>query len=324
MGRSLRPGIYAPLPCFFDENEELDLTSYKKHVQFVAKGGVLPVVSGSMGEAIHLSREERISLIKTARAALDEAGLPDMPIMAGAGAPSTRETIQLARDAAEAGADHVIVVPCGYYNGLLTQDNFKALKQYFVDVAAGSPIPVLLYNFPAVAGGIDMTSDVIEDIARAAPNTCGIKLTCGAVGKLTRVASLTNSASFQHKYPRKDEFSPFLVIDGFIDFLLPSIAAGAAGSITGLGNFAPRVCIKFWEESRASATTSVTDDLRGLQEIVARADWAASKANIPGMKFLLGELFGYGRLPRRPVLPTSEERGRSLTNHPDIVAILDL
>jgi hypothetical protein len=35
----------------------------------------------------------------------------------------------------------------------------------------------MLYNFPGVTGGIDMTSDLVEDIAKSAPNTCGIKLT---------------------------------------------------------------------------------------------------------------------------------------------------
>ena len=35
----------------------------------------------------------------------------------------------------------------------------------------------MLYNFPGVTGGIDMNSDLVEDIAKSAPNTCGIKLT---------------------------------------------------------------------------------------------------------------------------------------------------
>ncbi|EEB88693.1 hypothetical protein MPER_13325, partial [Moniliophthora perniciosa FA553] len=72
-----------------------------------------------------------------------------------------------------------------------------------MDVAAGSPVPVLMYNFPAVTGGIDMDSDLICDIAKSAPNDCGIKLTCGAVGKLTRVTALSTSSSFTGQYPRK-------------------------------------------------------------------------------------------------------------------------
>lgn len=53
---------------------------------------------GSMGEAVHLSHEERASLIKTARKALDAAGQVDVPILAGIGAASTRESITLANE----------------------------------------------------------------------------------------------------------------------------------------------------------------------------------------------------------------------------------
>ena len=70
-----------------------------------------------------------------------------MPILAGAGQASTRETIKLAKEAASAGADHVIVVPGGYYAGALRSDP-SALKQFFVDVAAESPLPVCVLRVP--------------------------------------------------------------------------------------------------------------------------------------------------------------------------------
>lgn len=96
-----------------------------------------------------------------------------------------------------------------------------------------------MYNLPAVTGGIDMDSDLVIDIAKSAPNICGIKLTCGSVGKLTRITTAVNTPSFQEQYPRKLISAPLLVIDGFIDFLLPSMSAGSSGAITGLANFAP-------------------------------------------------------------------------------------
>lgn len=96
-----------------------------------------------MGEAIHLSHAERTTLIKTARRALDEAGYTDVPIIAGTGAGSTRETIELSHEAAEAGADYAIVIASGYFAGAL---NPKALKAFFTEVAEKSPIPVIIYN----------------------------------------------------------------------------------------------------------------------------------------------------------------------------------
>lgn len=96
-----------------------------------------------MGEAIHLSHAERKTLIQTARRTLDDAGHTDVPIIAGAGAGSTRETVELCHEAAEAGADYVIVIASGYFAGALHP---KALKAFFTEVAAKSPLPVIIYN----------------------------------------------------------------------------------------------------------------------------------------------------------------------------------
>lgn len=60
------------------------------------------------------------------------------------GANSTRETTQLAHDAAAAGADFVLVVLPGYYAGVL-KANPTAMRKFFVDVAAASPVPVCVF-----------------------------------------------------------------------------------------------------------------------------------------------------------------------------------
>lgn len=97
------------------------------------------------------SHSERSELIKTARSALDDIKLTDVPIVAGIGAPSTRESIELAKEAAAAGCDFAMVIPPGYYAGALVS-NPDALKQFFVDIAAASPIPVLVSPSSSCAG----------------------------------------------------------------------------------------------------------------------------------------------------------------------------
>ncbi|KAG7095586.1 hypothetical protein E1B28_006317 [Marasmius oreades] len=324
MPKPLTPGIFVPLPCFFDDNEELDIKTFKKHVIYTAQAGIKPVVSGSMGEAVHLTHDERANLVRATREALDSVGLLDLPIIAGAGASSTRETIAFAKEAAEAGADQVIVIPPGYYVGSLKEDSHAAVKQYFIDVAAASPVPVLMYNFPGVTGGIDMDSDLINEVAKSAPNICGIKLTCGAVGKLTRVTALTNSSSFATEYPRKDSSAPFIVLDGFVDILYPSFAGGAGGSITGVANFAPRVCMRLWELCNADPSKEAIKETQELQGLVSRADWDAANTGVSGTKYLLSKLFRYNARPRRPLLPTSETKGSQLWQQSSIVEILAL
>ncbi|KAJ5546798.1 hypothetical protein N7494_004383 [Penicillium frequentans] len=139
--RPLPMGIYTPLPCFFDDNEDIELFQLLTRSKVIAKAGTIPVVSGSMGEAIHLNREEKKTIIRLARVALDEMSLHGIPIVAGAGGASTRESIQLCKDAAEAGADYVMVIPPGYYAGALLADT-TAIKKFFVDIAEASPLPV--------------------------------------------------------------------------------------------------------------------------------------------------------------------------------------
>ena len=148
-----------------------------------------------MGEASHLSHAERKALIQTARRTLDDAGFTHIPIIAGTGAGSTRETLDLSHEAAAAGADYVIVITSGYFAGALTR---KALKAHFVRVANESPLPVIIYNCarsflsdrrsgiliainicadPGASSGIDLDSDLITELAEECPNTCGVKLT---------------------------------------------------------------------------------------------------------------------------------------------------
>lgn len=111
----------------------------------VAKADVGILVCGTMGEAHHLSPEERVAVIKATREALDGAGFPSLPIIAGTGVGSTRETIARTKEAADAGADYAIVIPSGYFAATLGPDR-KALKRFFKDVSEASAIPIIVYN----------------------------------------------------------------------------------------------------------------------------------------------------------------------------------
>ncbi|KIJ41198.1 hypothetical protein M422DRAFT_209315 [Sphaerobolus stellatus SS14] len=321
--RPLTPGVYAPIPAFFDaQTDELDIPTFETHVLRVARAGVGLVISGSMGEAHHLSHDERKLLIRTARHALDtaEPSLSHVPIIAGTGGGSTRETILLSKEAAEAGADVAIVICSGYYAGALDK---KALTAFFTEVADKSPIPVLVYNYPGAAGGIELDSDLILSLAEH-PNICGVKLTCGNVGKLTRIAAgVTPAAAFAKAYPRKHKEAatvPFLVLGGFIDFLVPSLYANAHGAITGLGNVAPNAISHLY---KLATDPSQLAEAQRLQGIIANGDRTVALTGIGGTKYLLKRFYGYGGAPRRPLLPFEEENGEKLWNHPHVVALLE-
>ncbi|KAL7813045.1 hypothetical protein V8C26DRAFT_406102 [Trichoderma gracile] len=288
MSKTLPQGLYAPLPVFFNAEDEIDYVSFASHARYVTAPGVLPVVSASMGEAVHLTPQERFKLIQTLRSTLDSAGLQKTPIVAGVGGNSTRETIQLARDATSAGADFALVIVPGYWASYL-KGNHTAIRRFFVDVAAASPIPVVIYNFPPVAGGIDLDSDDVAAIARQAPNVCGVMLSDGNVGKLAQIAALLDGSSFT-------------TLAGLIDFLLPSVVVGSTGAISPLPNIAPKFSMELWEMTQNLETKADISKAQKAQGAAALAESALLKSGVPGLKGLLNRYFGYPASPRLPLL----------------------
>lgn len=332
--RKLNPGIYAPIPTFFlPLSEDLDIPTFEKHVVKVAQAGVGPLLCGSMGEAHHLLHEERVALIKAARRALDAAGLQSMPIITGTGAGSLRETLIITQQAANAGADYVIVITSGYFAGALANNN-EALHSWFVEVADKSPLPVILYNYPGAAGGIDLDSDLIISIAKAHPNVIGCKLTCGNVGKLTRICSVVSDPSFTQLFPRSHpEAAPqFLVLGGFTDFIVPSAFANGHGAITGLANVAPYATKKLFditerlkadlESPSPKADATLLAKAIRLQGIIAQADRTLAVGGINGTKSILERLWGYGGNPRKPLPAIKPEAADRLWNDSTVQALV--
>jgi len=275
-----------------------------------------------MGEAIHLSHAERVRLIHAGRKALDNAGLSNLPTIVGTGAGSTRETIELGNEAAAAGADYAIVIASGYFAGALTR---AALRAFFVEIAQKSPIPVIIYNFPAASGGIDLDSDLIVELAAECPNIAGVKLTCGNVGKLTRIAETVSDPAWATSYPRKNPQSNFVVLGGFADFLVPSTFVNGHGAITGLANVAPHAIIKAHQLSEASRKDlSFLPEAQRLQGIIARADYTIAKTSIAGTKCLLEKLYGYGGVPRKPLPPMDSAATEAIWAHPHTQELVTL
>ncbi|KAJ5520770.1 Aldolase-type TIM barrel [Penicillium fimorum] len=278
-------GVYVPTVAFFKPDEEVDLATVQKHATYLARSGVTGLVTqGSNGEAVHLDREERKAITAATRSAVDKAGYPNMPVIAGCGAASTRETIQNCLDSAAVGADAVLVLPPSYYKTLVSTESMHA---HFRAVADASPIPVVIYNFPAVQSGLDLTSDDILALAEH-PNIIGCKFTCGNTGKLARVAAA-----------RPD----FLTFGGSADFTLQTLIAGGVGIIGGLANVIPRSCVRVMELYR----NGEIEEAKKLQAIVARADWCAIQGGFIAVKQALQSYRGYGGLPRRPcVVPSAK------------------
>lgn len=169
-------GIYPPLVNFFNEDKSLDLESIRQHAVQTAKTGVTGlVIMGSNGEAMHLERDERVSIVSTIRKALDAEGLTSFPLIIGCGQQSKRSTLLTIQDAKEAGGDFALVLPPSYWPLAMNKPN---VTKYFKELADESAIPILIYNFPLVANGVTVDSDQLIELSKH-DNIVGCKLTCG-------------------------------------------------------------------------------------------------------------------------------------------------
>ncbi|QRV75445.1 dihydrodipicolinate synthetase family protein [Ceratobasidium sp. AG-Ba] len=292
------PGIYVPAVIFFTPDEELDFPSIKAHILRLADGGVTGIlVQGSNGEAQHLSHEERSTLIKHARTVLDEAGHDGktnekkrIVVMAGTGAQSTRETKMLCTQAAEAGAEFVLVLTPGVWPGMMTKE---AILKFHRDVADASPVPMLIYNFPTVTAGIDLDSTMLSQLAQH-PNIVGVKLSCGQINKVHRLATSQPAESF----------APF---PGRADILLPALVCGAPGAIAALPNIAPKAHVRAYELFKQGKIAEAME----IQVMLSHADWAISVIGGISGSFVT-EYFGYGHnRPRGPLLAVDMARTQS-------------
>ncbi|KAK2850686.1 hypothetical protein FQN49_005418 [Arthroderma sp. PD_2] len=226
-------GVWCPAVTFFDPaTDTLDLPSQKKYYAYLSRSGLTGlVVLGTNAETFLLTREERAQLLTAAR----EAVGPDYPLMAGVGGHSTHQVLQYIQDAAAAGANYVLVLPPAYFGKATTP---SVIRSFFDDVAASSPLPVVIYNFPGVCNGVDLDSEMITAIATGNPNVVGVKLTCASVGKITRLAATLPSERFS-------------VFGGQSDFLIGGLSVGSAGCIAAFANVFPKTISKVYELYKA-------------------------------------------------------------------------
>ncbi|KAH8704896.1 putative dihydrodipicolinate synthase [Talaromyces proteolyticus] len=276
-------GVYTPLVTFFNEDESIDFESTLCHAKRMADGGVAGLVlQGSNGEAPHLDHEERKTLVHAVRNHLNSLGYLKLHLIVGCGAASVRETLVYISQAKESGAEYALVLPPAYWVAAM---NASVIEGFFRDVAAKSELPVLIYNFPGVTGGIDISSDSIIRLAQETPKIIGCKLTCGNVGKLQRISSTLPAQSFS-------------AFGGKSDFFLPALVAGSNGIIAALANIVPKAhveLLRLYEKGDLKAAQL-------LQTKLSHADWALTKVGIAGVKAIVSHHFGYGTgRGRRPL-----------------------
>ena len=203
------------------EGGALDLPALRKLIDFhVANGTAGIVIVGTTGESPTVDFDEHCLLIKTA---VDHAA-GRLPVIAGTGANSTSEAVELAAYAAKAGAQsHLSVVP--YYN----KPTQEGLYQHFRTIAEKVALPMILYNVPGRTVA-DLSNETTLRLAEV-PGIAGIKDATADVGRGSEL--LKSLADAGH--------ADFAVYSGEDITGLALMLMGGHGVISVTANVAPKL-----------------------------------------------------------------------------------
>ena len=199
-------------------NGAVDADRFCKLVDFQIENGTAALVPvGTTGESPTLSHEEHDLVVELCikRAARR------VPVIAGAGSNSTAEAVRLARHAAAAGADAVLIVS-PYYN----KPTQAGLYAHFAAVAGAVDVPVIVYDIPG-RSIVRVTDDTLAKLAADHGNISGIK---DATADLARPTILQNMLG-----------NGFTQLSGEDATALPYLAAGGHGCISVTANIAPKL-----------------------------------------------------------------------------------
>ncbi len=269
------------------EDGSLDLDAFRKLIDWHAKEGTDGiVVVGTTGESPTVDFDEHHLLIKTAV----EHANRRIPVVAGTGANSTREAIELAAYAKQAGADMSLsVVP--YYN----KPTQEGLYRHFRAIAEAVDIPQIVYNVPSRTVA-DLQNDTMLRLAQV-PNIVGLK---------DATANLERGSDLLRQLP-----ADFAVYSGDDATGLALMLLGGRGVISVTANVAPRLmhqmCAAALKPDPARAR-ELNNKLLGLhRNLFVEANPIPVKWAVAQMKLIAPGI----RLPLTPLDDSCHERVRA-------------
>ena len=201
----------------FGENGGIDEASFRKLIDFQIKNkidGIVPC--GTTGESPTLDHEEHQKVIEIAI----ESANGRVPIIAGTGSNSTKEAIDMTREAADAGADASLQV-CPYYN----KPTQEGLFRHFSEIAKSVDVPIIIYNIPGRTG-MNMETATLARLAKEHSNIAGVKEASGNVAQMMDVIN---------ELPKS-----FTVLCGDDNLAFPLMALGGKGVISVASNIIPK------------------------------------------------------------------------------------
>jgi dihydrodipicolinate synthase/N-acetylneuraminate lyase len=216
-------GVMPAITTCFNSDLSIDYGFIAEHCRWLLDSGCTGIVAlGSLGEGATLAFDEKLEILRTCVKAMRGRG----PVVAAISALSTYEAVLLARAAADAGCDGLMVLPPYVYKG-----DWREMKAHVAAVFKATPMACMLYNNP-VAYGTDFLPEQIRELAAEHANLAAVKESSTDVRRVSAIRALLDQR--------------LEICVGVDDAVLEAIAAGATGWIAGLANALPRESVELF------------------------------------------------------------------------------
>ena len=210
-------GVIPAITTPFDANLRVDLAFMADHCRWLVDNGCSAIVAlGSLGEGATLAFDEKIAILKNCVKAAGDR----VPVASAISALSTREAVDLAKAASDAGCQGLMVLPPYVYVG-----DWRETKAHVSAIVKATDLSCMLYNNP-VAYVIDFLPEQIAELASEHGNLHAVKESSSDARRVTAIKALL-----------RDRLAVLVGVD---DALVEGAGVGAIGWIAGLVNAFPR------------------------------------------------------------------------------------
>lgn len=219
----------------FQENGEINYDKLDELIDYHCENGTDSIIiCGTTGESATMTEEEHMECVKFAI----ERTKKRIPVIAGTGSNCTRTAVEMSREAAENGADGLLVVT-PYYNKATQQ----GLIAHYTTVAKEAKAPIIMYSV-ASRTGCNIEPATVAELVKNVDNIVGVKEASGNISQVAKIMAMTDG--------NVDLYS------GNDDQIVPILSLGGKGVISVLSNVAPKethdICELFFKgETKASA-----------------------------------------------------------------------
>jgi 4-hydroxy-tetrahydrodipicolinate synthase len=289
--------VLLPFVTPFDEKEDVNYEAFAELIEYAIKKDFLDtvIVTGTTGEFNTLSFEERVKLYETAVKVVDGR----CPVIAGTGAASTREAVALTNAAVKAGIETCMVV--GPYYCKPTQ---KAIYEHYMRILNETTADLLIYNIP-IFTGTNIEPATVRKLAQASKRFIGIKDEAGM-----------NPIQVTDYYLATKDVNPdFLIFNGDDLMLMPTLAQGAVGIVSGgsllLGDKVKKVFESYYA-GKVDVSLEYYRDLVKLSELNGINGRVHPNPMLrAAVEMVTGIKVGNARMPLDPI--TESERAEMMT-----------